>query len=192
MQTDRQFHHKQILKTTSIKIKQGFTMAEALITLAIIGLLVALTIPTMLSSTEKYDVLYRAAFQLFEKVTDETLNDKSLYSTQNLYNYRTIGIGCPFVTGIASKLNTIGPVVCPVDSSTIMFTTSNGMTWYNIENGNSTMFGATIPNTWTWLVDVNGAKKPNVIGKDRLYIQINIAGKISPPPQAPENTYVSR
>jgi prepilin-type N-terminal cleavage/methylation domain-containing protein len=201
MQIDRLFPHKLTLKTTLINIKQGFTLAEALVTLTIIGLLVALTLPTMLSSTEKYDVLYRAAFQLFEKAVDETLNDRSFTPTQNFSNCYKWGIeACPVITGIASKFNTIGEISCNSSTTatpdpTPSYTTSNGMIWWRMGywgDNTSLLFGTAIPNSQVMLVDVNGKKGPNETGKDRLYILVNYTGKVSPPPQAPENTYVSK
>jgi hypothetical protein len=150
----------------------------------------------------RYDVLYKAAFQLIEKAVDETLNDKTLYSTQN-FNNSIAGpyVACPFILAVASKFNTIGTPACNLSNTvtpdpTPSYTTSNGMIWWRMGawgDNTSLLFGVNIPNTQVMLVDVNGKKGPNTTGQDRLYILITYTGKVSTPPSPSiESTYIPR
>jgi len=76
MQTDKKFKH--YYKTKS-KTNQGFTLAEVLVTLAIIGVVAALTIPSLIQKTQKqqyvtqlkktYAVLSQA-IQIYESQND--------------------------------------------------------------------------------------------------------------------------
>ena len=65
----------------------GFTLAEVLITLAIIGVVSAITLPTLTSSTRNAQVgpkLAKAA-SMFEQATQAMLNDRNVDSLESLY-----------------------------------------------------------------------------------------------------------
>ena len=46
---------ERFLKTTDLKAFKGFTLAEVLITLVIVGVIAAMTIPTLMNNTQKQE-----------------------------------------------------------------------------------------------------------------------------------------
>lgn len=61
-------------------IKKGFTLQELLITMGIIGIVAALTIPGVISMMpDKNKTMYMKAYNTLTTLTDEILGDSSLY-----------------------------------------------------------------------------------------------------------------
>lgn len=77
-------------------IKKGFTLQELLITMGIIGIVAALTIPGVISMMpDKNKTMYMKAYNTLTTLTDEILGDSSLYWTN--YNAAT---GAPTCEGM--------------------------------------------------------------------------------------------
>lgn len=167
-------------------MKKGFTMAEALITLTIIGILSALTIPLMMSGAQKYDVLYKSAFQLTEQAVNDMIQDKSTYPNGDLSS--PLGTDPnEFCSGFVRRMNTVGTVNCNLSASMNM-TTSNGMKWFNLKGNAFPDAG----DTRLISIDVNGAKGNQVFQVDVFNIKISKYGKVSPPVGGLEITYIPR
>ena len=78
-------------------LKKGFTLQELLISLAIIGVVSAVALPSLMSiQPDKSKTMYIKAYNTLTTLTDEILNDPSLYYT--IYNSNGIascsGINC--------------------------------------------------------------------------------------------------
>ncbi len=63
--------------------KCGFTLAETLVTMAIIGVLAAIMIPTMISlKPNKEMVMLKKAYEMTSRVINELINDEELYENE--------------------------------------------------------------------------------------------------------------
>jgi len=186
-------------------MRKGFTLAETLITMAIIGVIMALSIPAVIQSTNDTGPLFKKAYNTVEDIVNELINDTSLYPTGE---FGSSG----FCTNFFSKLNTVGTVSCaeaavavpPADPDA---TTSNAMRWYNVHpaTGTTATDGFTAANCdgasggggITGLdsdintcikisVDVNGANKGANIttaqaNRDIFTIYVTNLGKVTVP-----------
>lgn len=167
--------------------KIAFTLAEVLITLGIIGVVAAMTIPTLMNATQnaEFKTAYKKAFSVASQalelcVADDTLSERTgwLDVADNTANFNafkakfnvtkycdgstTPTSECWDMTG--EKFNTSSAPAGTMPS----FVDNSGMVWVQ---GNS--FGAI---TGDVLVDTNGAKKPNKFGKDRFRLKFVTSG----------------
>jgi len=197
-------------------MQKGFTLAETLITMAVIGVIMALSIPAVIQSTNDTTPLLKKAYNSVEEVVNELINDTSLYPSGEL----TTGTNT-FCNNFFSKLNTIGAVSCAeaavaVPPANPDVTTTNAMRWYNLHAATGTSAtngftadncdgpnGTTNPNLTTiddttntcirLSVDVNGANKgantsAAQANRDIFIIYITNAGKVTVKTSA-TNTY---
>ena len=141
-------------------MKKGFTLAETLVALAIIGVIAGIMFPAVQKARpNKEMVMLKKAYYLAGKTVSEMVNDESLYpetddpATFGLANTEAVqykgatygGEGhesTKFCGILAAKLNS----TCAADGT---FTTSDGMKWTVIASDFST--GRTVVR-----VDVNG------------------------------------
>jgi prepilin-type N-terminal cleavage/methylation domain-containing protein len=187
------------------KKKAAFTLAEVLITLGIIGIVAAMTIPTLMSKMQKRQVetqakvTYSALQQAMRASIDDgaTLPSISANSATSMKNWvdtflspnmkieqscLNVG-GCWHKSGVVKTLNNGTPAFetnlndgwASIGWSTYSFRTAKGA-YFNLDGssvGTSTgTFGTdTTTPTLQFYFDVNGDRKPNVIGKD-IYIMV--------------------
>jgi len=119
-------------------MQKGFTLAETLITMAVIGVIMALSIPAVIQSTNDTTPLFKKAYNTVEEIVTELINDTAMYPSGDL----TTGTNT-FCNNFFSKINTIGTVGCaeaavavpPADPDV---TTTNAMRWYNIHAATGT------------------------------------------------------
>ncbi len=130
--------------------KQGFTLAEVLITLVIIGIIAAMTLPSLLGGTNKQEIktgLQKAVSTLSQAITlhyaltgvDFTTMKDVNVSDQNLTGF------------INTRFNA-------KTSNTSSVTTQDGIE-YNLSNISTTACSQSTP--CQVIVDVNGKKGPN-------------------------------
>lgn len=154
-------------------MKYGFTLAETLITLVIIGVVAAITIPSIMQSTQdaEFKTAYKKAFQAASTVTNQAIADNTFLAQTtaaestglNKDNFNTFksyfkvikdcsnsnNSDCWSASG--EKINSIYPT-----NLEPAFIDNAGMAWsmyYWQEN--------------VIIVDINGNKSPNTYGKDR-------------------------
>ncbi len=163
----------------------GFTLAEVLITLGIIGVVAAMTMPTLMNSTNgaQYKTAYKKALSVLSQAvvlnvalddydlsqateTSTKATDGSSASLYNLFNNRmnvvktTVGTGWS-ATGKAGQttLTTFGAsnnyILFFNDGITFTFPKNAG----NCTEGNSG--GTTTESKCHGMIDVNGEKNPN-------------------------------
>ena len=186
------FHYSPTTLFTSKKA--AFTLAEVLITLGIIGVVAAMTIPTLISNMQDfvYKNAYKAAFsdvnQAFKMlladgtslqkivfINDEEGNPKPGYSPNYAENFKILakyfkatktcfdreyGDICwkckdaeqAYITHVDENFK--GTIVCQGEYS---FIDAQGRNWKMYSNNES-----------VFLVDTNGFKGPNQLGKDRF------------------------
>ena len=157
--------------------KFGFTLAEVLITLVIIGVIAAMTIPTLMNNTNQQEFrvgLKKAisalnqAMSLNYALEGTTVGDTTLASAQqvrdNLFKKRMSVVS----TGTAGSAFATTSSVTP-DASGIFYT-ADGMR-FGIGGFNSAGVGHS-NDEWYYgfiVVDVNGEKGPNVATTSASY-----------------------
>ncbi len=207
-------------------MKKGFTLAEVVLTLSIIGVIAAITIPTMIHDTNKkhtIEQLKKTVSTLNQAVYNATITNGELNTwswqtedgimdiMQNIITPRlNVGYMCSGdvtpsnycsynVKGIDNNEQEITRMfkaksrVLLTDGSLIAFTDANS--FLNEEEEDSGDSGDDIdrptgsdcnwgrnPKTLcgVFMVDVNGNKKPNAVGKDVFYYGIYLSGAVLP------------
>lgn len=157
------------------RLKTGFTLAEALIAMAIIGVVMALLLRALnRAQPDKEKMMYSKSYHTLETVVYETINDytkydQDIYADEHAdfsqdpleingdqayveikgtkYNVTKDNALCYYA---AEKLNTIGDINCSAGATTLNFTTTNGVEWYGLGGG-------TYPKTVS--IDINGAQE---------------------------------
>lgn len=191
-----------------IKIKSqkfGFTLAEVLITLGIIGVIAAMTVPNLMSKISKKQVEIQAKaaystiaqamkFSEYEETSampvaaNNVASMKQWFDTFLAPHLKVENIcfqqpGCWHKKGAVKTLNNTEPsfetAVGLNDSTlgwaTVTFRTSKGV-YFNLDGSSvgttASLFGVDVPSqSMQFYFDVNGDRKPNVIGKD-IYIMV--------------------
>lgn len=150
------------------KRKKGFTLAEILIAMGVLGIIATVLLPVVIqSSPNQSKVMFRKAYSSLQNAVNAMINDDNNYpSTQTItlsnisyplgFNYTTVTSNastnkfCYFLT---DSMNTIGTVSCPLisETNTASFTTADGiycrvyMPITDVETttlyGNSTTYG---------------------------------------------------
>lgn len=190
-------------------MRKGFTLAETLITMAIIGIIMALSIPAVIQNTNDTKPLFKKAYNSVEEIVNEMINDTSLYPTGDLsapasgaglaYCSATdLTNGVCFCKNFFSKLNTIGSVTCTAaaavtpSTANMDATSTNSMLWYNIHStvAAKATSGFTVDNC----DGANGTTNPNLTTIDdttntciKLLVDVNGANKGSSVTAAQDN-----
>lgn len=176
----------------------AFTLAEVLITLAVIGVVAALAIPSLMTNTNntEYKTAYKKAYAIASQALLQGVNDYSIIArtgwtdaTNNTINWNA------FRTKFQATKYCDGTVIPTANcwdmsgekfnssqaptTSTPAFVDSSGMQWVQ---GN-TNFGSLI--TGDVLVDTNGNKGPNHFGKDRFRLEFTTSDGLIATPGLP-------
>lgn len=165
-----------------MKKLKGFTLAETLVTLSIIGVLAVLTLTTLGNKIDRNKALFKKAYSITERTVVELVNDETLYP----YNYEKFGFkedsnvlivglrictrgGTPppcngtqnllrkFCTLFSNNLSLDGNVRYEgsgTSSVTCNFATTDGIAW--------SIGRRTDDNGFLIRVDTNGDKGPNM------------------------------
>lgn len=169
-------------RRTFKKKTSGFTLAEILVTLMIIGVIAGVTIPSLLQSTrqKEYYTGYKKAFSVASQAFERQVADynyKTIIARQDTNNqenfvefskYFSVSKQC-FNNNNKECWDEKGEKLYansqPTNDS-YAFVDTSGMAWSLYSNGENIL-----------LVDMNGLKGPNEYGKDRWYlIPINEKG----------------
>lgn len=168
----------------------GFTLAEVLITLGIIGIVAALTIPTLIKTYEKQTVI--TSLQKFNSTMHQAIKASEAENGQiqtwnfpatdwggapanltvdflNTYilPYLRVARRCDLATTTECWNNVLRPDGV---STTVLRYTNAAIAKYAMQDGTEIVFLSYIAADGTGviqvLVDINGAKQPNTLGKD--------------------------
>lgn len=171
------------LNLKQMKIKKGFTLAEVLITLCIIGIVAEVTVPTLMAQVqdkqfkEAAKEAYSKASQAIQQMKQDAGGSLGEYygNTGSFYpamkKYFKIAQDCnlqdcvPSTTQSNIYSSLTGEQADTTWGGVGQFITTDGM-FYNIYNGtwNNAIFVS---------VDVNGyKKKPNVYGRDTFFFEL--------------------
>lgn len=185
--------------------KSGFTLAEILIVLAIIGVVAAITLPGLLTDTTSAQIgpKLAKAVSMFEQGNEALLNAESSDSLSDagvidnasaygnsLSNYLKIS---PFTypTGTAqTATHSIAKAVCSLTgeySKATPFISKDGMLYLISlnadEKGAVTIGAGTTPHRQLLgnvYVDINGARRPNAVGTDIFAFTLWNDGSLRP------------
>lgn len=170
--------------------RNGFTIAESLITMAIIGVVAALTMPTFIAGYRKnaFAATLASTVSTLEKAFATSMmkqNANSFYDTDLLQENNTLAF--------LRKLNIVYSKMQVYSPSLVKLTLKNGadIIFRNITKiDNSARLEEEVlaegGNLYSIIglamIDVNGvAKAPNKEGKDRFSLVIGSDGKLYPP-----------
>ncbi len=185
--------------------KNAFTLAEVLITLGIIGIVAAMTLPTLVNRTRQKELEtgFKKQYTLLQQAVMSISYEDNLPFERNSY-------GAKFKNRLAEKYkatkdcgkisNNTGCVINNEDSTFTYYKTLNGNTlsrMYFDDGGFITIEGTTFfieqgaqssDTGYLVSIDVNGyKKKPNLMGYDFFMFQITKEGKVLP--MGSEKTY---
>jgi len=148
--------------------KKGFTLAEVMIALGILGILAAMLIPALMSNTpDNGKVMFKKAYSNFERTVSEMINDNANYPATDIdngsgvmvnsgFHQTAVGAGTTvpaaqnkFCYLLADKLNTITSD-CSTSTNPGVFKTTDGIQWQVHDGGftiNPTDFNTTVTVT---------------------------------------------
>ena len=200
--------------------KKGFTIAEVLVTMAVVGIIVALTIPTFVDNTKKRTwanslstsvtnletslkalLMRENVYSLYDttmmKNVGNTLNNSSSTSTLNKFS---AGLG--EVLAISKSYqkceNCYTKKIKSISNTEISYFNAAGFEgknaavyWFNInkttnlqnakEQEDIHTYGGNLYELFAELyIDVNGAKKPNTVGRDIFRFYVGTDGTVYP------------
>ncbi len=163
----------------------GFTLAEVLITLGIIGVVAAMTIPTLITKIQnrQYATAYRKAFSSLNQALRLMQNDGyDINLTGEWKGFQTEGaVGDNFK--ILSSYFT-GATTCFEHNAKNCFECDNGQagfiggknykgcgaSMYAFMDASGMQYYLYANSEWPIIIDVNGFSKPNELGKDRYVV----------------------
>lgn len=183
------------------KIKNAFTMAEVLITLGIIGVVVAMTLPTVVNNArnKELEARFKQAYsQIYQAVLLSANEDPQLWQTYCGGERNLSGL---FFENFAKKFQTVTVFSSYIGSKRDLkllgynqesfYTPELGKKIFNHGGYDSGSFvtknGMIIFNSGCWwdnaldfVVDTNGHKGPNRLGYDVFYFQISKNDQLLP------------
>ncbi len=142
----------------------GFTLAEVLITLAIIGVVAALTIPTLVNNYQK-----KVWATTLAKDYSTILNSVKLYmanNDSNKINYEN------YLKDISNYLK-----IQSIDDTNLAKTYDWNGDVFILHDGACFILNPAIDNLQT-LIDVNCDKEPNIAGRDRFMFYLDTVGRL--------------
>lgn len=153
--------------------KNGFTLAEVLITLGIVGVIAAITIPTLMADTTTAQIgpKLAKAVSSFEQANESLLNANSV---------DTLTDG-QFLASVATYGNALSDYlkIAPSDNG---YLSKDGIL-YTFEIGSSpenASYPAHKQNIGAVTIDINGASQPNKDGTDIFYFSWWNDGSLRP------------
>lgn len=157
-------------------MKNGFTLAEVLITLGITGVVAALTIPNLITNYKKKQTItqLKATYSIIAQGIQNSINDNGSLSTWD-YNMGNEEFAktyiFPYLKEAKGYQSGNWKVLSIKPSSTGCYDWGWG-TRYNLANGSTISTKRISSGTYIW-VDLNNKKGPNVLGSDVFVFMLN-------------------
>ena len=187
------------------RIKNGFTLAEVLITLGVIGVVAAITMPTLIQkhkeqvTINKVKKFYSTISQAYESYVDEygypdtmdtfnTQEEATTYFATKIKSYLKILKDCGYDEGCfindnykrASGLNTVNFITDANKRYMAVLNDGSAVAFFVDETGKGGVF----------YYDVNGIQPPNQFGRDIFQISFDSSHKLLPGEHTEDNTEV--
>lgn len=156
--------------------RYGFTLAEVMITLAVIGVVSALTVPNLVGNASKKGqvALLRKAHVELEEAIQTEMAERDLKNLKNMINtdekvnsflikYYKVTTNCGLTTSSGSSC--LGSSIYNINGDAVSIPT--GLTCITNAAGITVCMGKSSNDGYgEILVDVNGKKDPNIVGRD--------------------------
>lgn len=188
---------------------KGFTLAEVLISLTVIGILAAILTPVLQNAIPDQNIsLFRKAYNTVVTAVSDLINDEQNYPSsavdtttipptpKGFNNLNIAGTLVPatltatdgssyppnkFCYLFSQEINTVGDEVCPTLYENGTFSTRNGMSWTIVNPAIAHQFPLNANNYSTRIVvDVNGSMSSGGKGPDCSYIGFTYNGTTWP------------
>ncbi len=188
---------------------KGFTLAEVLVTLGIIGVVSALTIPTLVNNHQRkvYVTQLQSVVSLLSQAAENAIQDSNAISLdETRYSANKPENVANFFNDYFKVVNNCGASLTPcfADSYETLsgsdFTLETPIVALSLANGASISVFDAQGRTWTQIngdgseekvtdlgwhgaylmqVDINGQKGPNILGRDLFHIDLYSDGKVA-------------
>lgn len=181
--------HNNKNSSISTKPNKGFTLAEVLITLGIVGVIAALTLPNLITEHQK-DVTVNNLKKVYSEITQaiklaeaehgsiEGWNfDQSNKQFYDEYLTKYIATTGETTVGEIKSTYNIKYIRLSGVEENVFAPLANAASVINLPSGMQLFLSNVIPSapdlpTKSLLVDINGYKNPNKMGKDLFYFRI--------------------
>lgn len=165
-------------------MKNAFTLAEVLITMGIVGVVSALTVPALNQSWQK-DSYTTQLRKVYSEVAQAAVRCKTDNNVQTLKEARLSGnIKNKFIDKyfVATKSCGAAKTPCFADNYKVISGGDNvaSSTFHSCDSSDVLTSGAALCTWWDgtakeirMIVDVNGPKDPNIIGRDLFAMKVD-------------------
>lgn len=174
-------------------MKKGFTLAEVLITLVIIGIIAAMTIPSLINRTDEQETIvavkksfsglsqaYKSLVANEGEITTLPLGSNNAEATEYFGNAIAPYFSTIEVCGMEANKGCFAPDIKVITGADAPLDYDGNTNYFKmrLSDGSSVLFSvysaplvkgtsAGLDSTYGWvMVDVNGDKGPNTMGKD--------------------------
>lgn len=186
--------------------KHGFTLAEVLVTLGIIGVVSALTIPTLVKNHQRqvYVTQLQKVVNELSQAADKAITDSNAVSLdETRYGTNKANGASNFLNDYFKIVKDCGETATPcfadsyedlsgnafeLGTQIIAVSLASGASisicskWYYppyYDNGDGTMAKEDLHSYYNLQIDVNGAQGPNIAGRDLFSFDLYSDGKVT-------------
>ena len=181
------------MKKENYMKKQGFTLAEVLITLGIIGVIAALTLPSLTSNVQKAHTgpALAKAINTLENANRNAMvhynarSLKSIIANNALDPKSYIGLLNEIVSGAVDATDTSNKTFISKDGISYKLIKDDGKVVETpaAEGKDAVYKSPTFKYNYEYyevLIDINAGKTPNKGGEDQFYVYVDHAGAVIP------------
>lgn len=175
----------------------GFTLAEVLVTLGIIGVVSAMTLPTLIKNHQRQvyvTQLQKVVTELSQAAEKATQENNAISLDETKYNGNNANGARDFLNDNFKIANNCGTDLTPCFADSYKrldgtaFTLENPLAVVSLASGaslsicwNGLAYDPEYPDDHGYLelqVDVNGSQGPNIVGRDLFYMELYSDGKV--------------
>lgn len=171
--------------------KKAFTLAEVLVTLGVLGVVAAITMPTLIGGTKpkELEAQFKKAHSLLSQVLVSVVNEKGigLRRTFATYNGVTYANASEIINAFYNNLKIVGTCNYTTKVKNYSKTTDNpfidrGTPYPNKLLSNGMCFNVSVcAGQINLTIDINGAKKPpNTLGHDIFFFDVDDNDSLNP------------
>ena len=167
---------------------KAFTLAEVLITLGIIGVVAAMTIPTLIQNQQKQETISRLK-KMYSTISQSAKMSEVENGSISSWAYPTIDWDdtqsqvfwntyfIPYSNlSVIKECTTVNRFECWASDAKYLDGSTNsgsGYIYWVLKDGSCVSLSSASSTQAQIFVDINGQKKPNVSGKDIFYLVID-------------------